>query len=301
MRRVRTIFQSCLQALVLALVALPVCAQEQKPPAGEVRGVISSGLGELGLSQRFPDSVVWLDLDEGARTLALFWPEKKPPARGAVIILADEDENAESGLAGALARALSNRKLAVLSVGLEAPSAALEQVLETPQPEPGTSESGGAAGSSATIDVMTSEKSQDLVTAYRERIQAELSAAEAELTQREYKLAGVIGIGRGSNHVTPFAAGLNTPPALIWVGPGFYTRDARELAKTLKNAPSLRVLELSSSDASMQRKARLQRAGVAGIDIQPVGSGTVFLPRDGKALASRISSWLKADARGARQ
>lgn len=311
MRRIRTIcrdgYRKYLVDLVLALAlagsVLPVSAEEDKAPetpaqapANEVRGVVSSGLGEWGLSQRFPDAALWLDLEDDVRTLALLWPETETPARGALIVLADEGENAESGLAGVLARELAHRKFAVLALGLEPPSAALEQILERPraaseaQPEVPNPDANGPA----TIDVMASGAEGDMETAYRKHIREELLAGVAELEKREYEVVGVIGIGRGGNHVVTYAVELETPPALIWVGPKFYPHDASRLAETLGKASVPRILELSSLGEGEQRKAGLKRGRVAGFSVQSVGSGAPFVSRDGKALASRIAAWLNS-------
>ncbi|WP_187298791.1 DUF3530 family protein [Marinobacter sp. F3R11] len=276
---------------------MPAFAQEQggsglpgQLPAGEVRGVVSSGLGEWGLSQRFPDAALWLDLEGGARTLALFWPEAGLPARGALIILADEGENAGSGLAGALAHELVRRKFAVLTLGLEAPEPALEKVLERSR---SASEASPDASSPTTIDVIESEVVDRPEAAYRAHILEEIVAGAAELEKREYELVAVVGIGRGSNHVVSFAAGLEASPALIWVDPNFYPRDAARLAEVLGKASVPRILELSGSDDGGQRKASLGRARVEGFSFQSVGAGTEFSPQDGKAIAGRISDWLK--------
>lgn len=316
MRRFRTISQSpylmslfgWLMAVIMLGTAVPALAQDEAatpaatpPTPNEVRGVVSSGLGEWGLNHKFPDSALWLELEDGARTLALFWPETETPARGAVIILADEGENAASGLTGTLARELAHRKLAVLSLGLEPPSEALERILEqpfvAPEPKPKAAEQNPGAPSPAAIDVLAAEAPGDLEAAYRKRILDELAAAVAELKNREYELTALVGIGRGSNYVVAYAAELAAPTALIWAGPKFYPRDARQLAENVKKASVPRILELSLSDASGQRKARLERAGVQGFSRQNVGADIEFMPRDGKAVASRISAWLKRDGR----
>lgn len=294
----------CLLALMLAGRWVPAFAQGQEEPASpdpasasEVRGVVSSGLGEWGLSRRFPDAALWLDLESGSRTLALFWPEAEIPARGALIILADEGENAGAGLTAALARELVRRKIAVLTLGLEAPREAVERALERARPasEAGPDEPASGAGSLTTIDILASETVDGLDAAYRARILEEFVAAAAELRKREYELLAVVGIGRGSNHVVSFAAGLEAPPALIWIGPDFYPPDAARLAAALEKASVPRILELSSSGEGGQRKARLMKAGVEGVSLQSVGAGSGFSPRDGKALAGRISAWLKRE------
>lgn len=301
---------ACLLALALVKISMPVLAQDEVP-AGEapetsdrpseaappsarsVRGVVSSGLGEWGLSQRFPGAVLWLELAEEARSLALFRPEQDAPARGAVMILADEGENAESGMAGALARELAQRRLAVLSLGLEAPPAALEAVLERPVAGGETSQN---ADTAATIDVMAESSRSDLEAAYRQRIQAELLAGASALGEREYELVAVVGVGRGSNHVVAYAAEQSPAAALIWITPEFYPRDAERLVTNLQNAGGPRVLELATGAGPSQRKATLQRAGVEGVSRQVVGPAGGFVPQGAKALAGRISAWLKTSA-----
>jgi len=312
---------SGLLALMLAGSGAPAAAQEesasgvrdQSPVSdvlGDVRGAVSSGLGEWGLSRRFPEAALWLDLEGDARTLALFWPETELPARGALIVLADEGENAESGLAGPLARELAGRRFAVLTLGLAPPPAALEQTLEAPRTEseaepeealvearteirPG--EQNQSANNTATIDVMALETVGGLEDAYRERIREELAAGAAELAKRDYELIAVVGLGRGSNHVVSYAAAAQASPALIWVAPRFYPRDASEVVATLGSASVPRILELSSFGEGMQRKADLERAGVEGFSLQSVGANASFTSRNGKALAGRISAWLRLE------
>jgi len=314
-RRFRTISQgSCRRSvcgwLVIALLTgglLPAHGQDKDEPpepaqasVGKARGSVESGLGEQKLSQRFPDSALWLDLEDGDRTLALLWPERAAPARGGLIILADEGGNAESGLTGALARELARRNFAVLTLGLEAPPLAIEQVLERPIAMPGLSpepvEKALEATDPATIDVMASEAVGELEAAYRSRIRAQLVAGVAALEKRDYKLTSVVGLGRGSNHVVLYAAEMGGSPALVWVAPKLYPNDSKKLAGALKKASVPRILELSSSDEREQLKAGLKRAGVEGFSLQFMGSGDLLLPRNGKALAGRISAWLRPKA-----
>lgn len=340
MRRFRTLSQSShhksyrkngrnnlcsgLLALMLAGSGAPAAAQEESASGvpdlspvsdvlGDVRGAVSSGLGEWGLSRRFPEAALWLDLEGDARTLALFWPETELPARGALIVLADEGENAESGLAGPLARELAGRRFAVLTLGLAPPPAALEQTLEAPRTESEAEpealieartdiraetrpeEQNQNANNTATIDVMASETVGGLEDAYRERIREELAAGAAELAKRDYELIAVVGVGRGSNHVVSYAAAAQASPALIWIAPRFYPRDASEVVATLGSTSVPRILELSSFGEGMQRKADLERAGVEGFSLQSVGANASFTSRNGKALAGRISAWLRLE------
>lgn len=311
MHRYRTISRSGYSSRVCGWLAfaamvggwLPAHAQNKddlpepvQVPATEARGAVMSGLGEQKLSQRFPNAALWLDLEGGARTLAMFWPEREAPARGGLIILADEGGNAESGLTGTLARELARRNFAVLTLGLESPSLAVEQMLERPVAE---SELGAepeernlGAASPATIDVMATEIGEDLDAAYRERIREQLVVGVAALAKRDQELIAVVGIGRGSNHVVLNAGELVGSPALIWVGPRLYPKDAEKMTEALERASVPSILELSSSDERERRRAGLKRARVEGFSLQLMGSGDLLSPRNGKALAGRISAWL---------
>lgn len=293
--------------LLIVFVAgglLPAYAQDKGGPsepaqvtASKARGFVVSGLGEQKLSKRFPDATLWLDLDDGAHALALLWPEREAPARGGLIILADEGGNAESGLTGTLARELARRNFAVLTLGLESPSLALEAVLERPVEAPeldlAPSDRNSNAISPATIDVMASETGDKLEAAYRERIREQLVAGVSAFEERDQELVAVVGIGRGSNHVMLNAAELGGSPAMIWISPKLYPKDASKLAMALDKASVSRILELSSSDEYEQRRAGLKRARVEGFSLQLMGSGDLSSPRHGKAVAGRISAWLK--------
>lgn len=265
--------------------------------SSEVRGSVISGLGEQKLGKRFPDASLWLELEEGGRELALLWPEREAPARGGLIILADEGGNAESGLTGTLARELAHRNFFVLTLGLASPSLTLEKILERPveAPEPAPSDRNSNAISPATIDVMSSGTEDELETAYRERIREQLVAGVAALEERDQELVAVVGIGRGSNHVVLNAAELGGSPAMIWISPKLYPKDASKLAMALDKASVPRILELSSSDEYEQRRAGLKRARVEGFSLQLMGSGDLLLPRNARALAGRISAWLKRE------
>lgn len=282
---------------------LPAYAQNKddspeltQAPATEARGAVMSGLGEQKLSQRFPDAARWLDLEDGARALAMFWPAREAPARGGLIILADEGGNAESGLTGTLARELARRNFAVLTLGLESPSLAVERILERPAAEPvSDSELGGPSldiNSPATIDVMATETADDAEIAYRSHIRSQLLAGVAELEARDEELVALVGLGRGSNHVVLNARELGGSPAMIWVNPRLYPQDAENLAGALEKASVPRILELSSSDEYEQRRAGLKRARVEGFSLQLMGSADLLSARHGKSLAGRMSAWL---------
>jgi len=85
------------------------------------RAVSVSGLGEWALAQAYPERAVWLDIEDDGRALAMFQPELRTPGRGALIVLADEGQNAAEGLSGPLLQALAERGFAVMTLGLRPP------------------------------------------------------------------------------------------------------------------------------------------------------------------------------------
>lgn len=294
----------------IATTALPVLAQEgggpsdagsgkpEPDPASQSRPLIWTGTGERGLSQTFPDAAVWLELEDGERTLGLFYPETRLPARGAVVILADQGETAASGLAGAVARAMAVRGWAVLTVGLEAPSPVLERILagRSAAPEP---ESGGEAGAeSVMIDVMKSEIPEDLEARYRKRISQALAAGLAELVDRGYESPALLGIGRASIHVTDSVLEGANASALIWVAPRFYPADREELPERLASlGTALLHLNPSATDdgnPGWSTGDRLLRAGVPGYQRQPVPWFSPPSEALGDAIASRAAAWLES-------
>lgn len=77
--------------------------QEAGKPSGAAveRPLISTGLDSDAIARTWPDSSVWLEPPEEEPVLALFEPEAETPAKGAVVILADEGQSPASGLAAA--------------------------------------------------------------------------------------------------------------------------------------------------------------------------------------------------------
>ena len=162
---------------VLALMCVApsiTLGQEESGTAGEAEGVEASesasraliwtGTGERSLIQRFPESAVWLELEEGDRALGLFYPEARLPARGAVLVLSEEGETAASGVTGSLAAGLASRGWAVLTLGLESPSPVLNEFLMRPVMEPPAAEAGAGeegASDSVMIDVQDSSESDE--------------------------------------------------------------------------------------------------------------------------------------------
>lgn len=304
-------------------LALPLSAQETKaesgtnedaksesasvPAAGsgiESRSLLWTGSGEQALSQTFPESSVWLELDSDERALALFYPEARSPALGALVVLADTGDTAASGITASLARGLTARGWAVMSLGLEAPSPVLQQIL-TRLPTPSADDKPGASAQppstqSVMIDVMAPEKAEGLEERYRGRISQALSAAVAELTARGYEAPALLGIGQAAVHVANHALAHSDLSALIWVAPRFYPTDRQALPKRLEGLVP-RMLELypsggvsEASDPEQTIGLALRRAGVGKVDRQPVPWLSPPLEPLGDTVASRVSAWLQS-------
>ncbi len=297
-------------ALTLASTAF---AQEQNeladgaidqaaPEAGsKSRSLIWTGTGERSLNQRFPEAAVWLELEEGDRALGLFYPEARLPARGAVLVLADEGETAASGMTGALATGLASRGWAVLSLGLESPSPFLHQLLTRPMVRKPAAETGGGDQSTAEsvmIDVMESESADDLEARYRSRISQALEAGLALLVERGYEAPALLGIGRAGIHVTNRLLDGADASALVWVAPRFYPVDRPELPERLESMDA-ELLELYPSGGDGNESVwsmgkTLRRAGLDGFERQPIPWFSPPSDALGDVVASRVAAWLES-------
>lgn len=303
------------RALVMAvLVTVLACEALAQEPAGESppavpekagaldRPLLWTGSGEQALSQAFPDSAVWLELESGERALALFHPETRLPPFGAVVVLADVGHTAASGVTSALAESLAGRGWAVLALGLEAPSPVLRSILMQPVAEPLTdradTDEAGAPAQSVMIDVMAPEKVDDLEQRYRSRVSQALGAAVAVLAERGYRAPALVGIGEAAGHVAGHALEHSEARAVIWVAPRFYPSDRQTLPERL-GALRPPLLELypsrGASNAGFPEPTigfALRRDGVGNIARQPIPWLQPPLPVLGDTVASRIASWL---------
>ena len=94
MRRVQRCWMRAGRVLgVWALMLGPALAQSPAPadaePSPEApRLAVHTGLAEGALQRRFPDRVRWLEPEGGGQTLALWFPEGRPDARGALVLMA---------------------------------------------------------------------------------------------------------------------------------------------------------------------------------------------------------------------
>lgn len=280
-------------------------------PAGERKRVmISTGLDSQAIARKWPDHAVWLEPEE-ERVLALFEPEADTPAKGALVILADEGQSAASGLAGALRQPMARAGWAVMTLGLEPPPYALQRAHRQPRRSaPDESKEGADDTGSVMIDVMDSVDVEELEDQYQTRIQKALAAAAGNLAGRGYERVAVAGIGVAAGHVARMAnsesVGSGEVSALIWIAPVFDRDSSAALTEWLSGAGQIRVLELHSSRAPdvmegaglrspKQREAALRREGVASYTRQPVAMAEQPQPRNAAALANRLSAWLASD------
>lgn len=288
------------------------------------RPIISTGIEAETIARNHPDSAVWLASDTEGRTLALFQAERELPAKGALVILADEGMSAASGVADALRDSLSRAGWAVITLGLPQPPFAVQEWLrqqnnaapgsadgavdkqaakENPQAEQG--QAAQEEQSSVMINVMSDVMPDKALTQYRNQVVASLTAAVDALKKREYQRVVLAGIGRASGHLTRQLLEDERVSDLIWIAPHFYTDESDGLTELLAAATSPSVLELYSTfsadrtldRAADEREAAMARAGVKGYRRQPVAMTRHPKAREAHKLANRISAWLQSTAR----
>ncbi|MEP1215270.1 MAG: DUF3530 family protein [Marinobacter sp.] len=311
---------------ISALVgAMTVQAQEAAESQGKPaeasaedtgRGMISTGLDSNAIATKWPDAAMWLEPPDEERVLALFEPEADTPAKGALVILADEGQSAASGLAGALRQPVARAGWAVLTLGLEPPPYELQQAYrqravsapeESQESAANDNDKGADNLGSVMIDVMDSVDVEELEDQYRTRVRKALSVAVKHLADRGYERVAVAGVGLAAGHVARMAGAADSGDvaAQIWVAPVFYPGDAATLTEWVSGTGQTRVLELHSSRlpemmegagvmSPRQREAAFRREGFSSYTRQPVAMPERPLPRNAPALASRLSAWLAA-------
>ncbi|WP_166263422.1 DUF3530 family protein [Marinobacter caseinilyticus] len=288
-----------------ATAASPTSPPSANPSPMPSRAMVTLGLNSEALAERFPERAVWLETELYGRALVLFEPERAAKAAGAVLMLADEGQSADTGVIEALRQPLTEAGWAAMTLGLPALPLALEQsrrVRQAPRPVNTADEGGGAsveaaaAPDSVMIDVMDDDKINALEDRYYNRVQAQLSAAVMELTRRGYQRVLLVGLGQGAMQATRQAiAGKVMTPAVVWIAPEFDAIDRSALVDLLKSADDLPVLELTSSRArgpfAQARKSLMQREGIRRYRQQLVAMPPRPLPRDALQLANRITAW----------
>lgn len=298
MRRVQRCWMRAGRVLgVWALMLGPALAQSPAPadaePSPEApRLAVHTGLAEGALQRRFPDRVRWLEPEGGGQTLALWFPEGRPDARGALVLMANEGESAGTDLVLAVAEALADAGWAVLTLGLEPPTESVRARLEraptvpgqTPPPAPGVM-----------IDVLATPASEGAEADYRARVQGQLQAAVAWLAGQGYGPLGAVGIGRAAFYVVAPDLGQASVPFRVWVAPAFYPGCESELAQRLAAPQGLALLELYPVVEARSGRARwvtARRAGFSDYQRQPVAMAVPPGPAAAQALANRILAWL---------
>ncbi|WP_168203202.1 DUF3530 family protein [Marinobacter fonticola] len=291
-------------------------AKEAPATASPSRPFISTQLHSESLAAQFPGQAVWLDVGGDDRVLGLLEREIESPAKGAILILADEGQTADAALAGALRRPLASAGWAAMTLGLEPPPYPLVRARNQPPAAPkdageavqspeqgegnatGSAETAGDAGS--VIDVIDKADLDQLRQDYRDKLDAQIGAAIAHLRAQGYQRVALAGIGHGaapvaSSSLNGSGAGANEPQALIWVAPTVEAADLDALAGA--QAAELQVLDLRSSRtpdrAANEHRSAVRRSGFRGYAQQQIAMQARPTAQDARQVASRISAWLQ--------
>lgn len=259
-------------------------------PSASTRLTISSGLGQRDLARRYPQQAVWLDLGDGDTELALLVQERDTAAQGAMLIVGDEGQSAGSGLHGALRSLLADHGWAAMVLALPPqPMAPAVNDMAADAQEP--------AGESVMIDVAVAPDAVDPLLAYRERVQALLTAATAELAGRGYQRIVFVAVGQAALPVMQAAmSGAGAPAALVWVVPRFAGSDSEAWASGLEGRESWPILDLANTlagpEAAGARAAVFARKGMAGYRQQRLLLSEPVTGRDAPQVVNRILAWL---------
>lgn len=286
---------------VLAAIApwAQVYSQDAEGEPTPERAMVSPGLDSKALAMAYPDQVVWLESDRFGRALALFEPEQTAQPEGAVLLLADEGQSANTGLAGAVRAPFAEAGWATMTLGLPALPLALEQVRKAERRQP------NAANADATpepesimIDVMDNDELDELGEDYRARVQGHLAAAVVDLTGRGYSRLVLVGVGRGAGHmISQMVDGAAEQASLVMLAPEFEAAERQPIIDSLKAVTSLSILDIVSSRSgramAKERQSRMKREGITGYQQQAVAIGPRPLPRDARGLVNRITAWLQ--------
>ncbi|PVY76448.1 uncharacterized protein DUF3530 [Tamilnaduibacter salinus] len=300
-----------LALVLMGLFAPPVMAQqsegadgsapesEDAPASGEEtdkpRPVVRSGTGDEALAAHRSDRAVWLETPEHGRLLALLEREQAANAKGAVLILADEGQSADTALAGALREPLSKAGWAALSMGLPEPPQQVVRArrhpamaMEGDKETAGQEEPANEEADAVMIDVMDPTELDDLTETYRSRIDAYVSAALERLSSEGYSPVVLVGVGYGASAM---ARHTGSATALVWVAPQM-SESALEAFQ-----PGVPVLELypnRQQTQARQRSAQLKRQQLPSYRQQPVAMDAQPQRRDAGQVANRMLSWLRA-------
>lgn len=302
--------------LLLAALSIPALSQddpEQPPEEADpavVRPMVSTGVEAEAIARKRPDTAVWLTDENGNRVLALFQPEQDSPAKGALLILADEGMSPASGIADALRGPLSDAGWGVMIMALPAPPFAVQQWLkhhnnnlqdsdEETDEQAQTEENGTPA---AMINVVENKSPDEGLNQYRDQVVMALTTGVDALGERDYERIVLAGIGRAAGHVTRQVRRDGRASDIVWIAPHFHADESDSLTELLAAASSPSILEIYSTfpgeetadRSARERAAALERAGISGYRRQPAAMARRPQPREAKMLANRISAWLQS-------
>lgn len=296
-------------------------APSENQSEAETRPFISTGLSSESLAQQFPDQSVWLDTGANGQVLGLLQLETVSPAKGAVLVLADEGQTADTGLVGALRQPLAASGWATMTLGLEPPPYPVVRARSQPiqnqpmqsQPEAAPQNKGGdpsskpageapptetAESDSIMIDVMDKADLDQLRQDYRDKLDSQIGAAFSHLRGQGYQRVALVGVGYGAAPMARFAlggGGQGELQALVWVAPEVEPSELEALAGA--KPANLRLLDLRSGravdESANARQATLRRAGLRGYDQQRVAMAARPKAQDARQVSSRISAWLR--------
>jgi len=265
------------------------------------RYLISSGPDEESLASRWPDRSLWLELEEGPPVLALLTREQESPARGALIVLANEGDTPAAGMAGALHRPMADSGWAVMSLGLARLPVVVEysrrQVAANAPAQDDAGNDGSApdaGGDQVMIDVIEEDAADVTEESYRARVQAGLDAAVQRLTDEGYERIVLAGIGRAAGHATRYAVSSGRPAGLVWIAPEFSgtAEPVSELLGGKGNWPLLDLHNPGDRERARLRQAAIRRADVAGYQRITVVAGDPPAAEHAGAVASVLAASL---------
>jgi hypothetical protein len=250
-------------------------------------------------------------LDDGPRALALLTREQDSPARGALLVLANEGDTAAAGMVGALHQPMAKSGWAVMSLGLARLPVAVEYSrrqraagMAGPQmasgdegdlPDVGNEEEAPDADSDQVmIDVIEEKSAESLAEDYRARVQASLDAAVQRLMDEGYERIVLAGIGRAAGHVTRYGVDSGRAAVLVWIAPEF-SGTAEPVSELLGGKGSWSLLDLHNPgdrERAVQRQAVIRRAGIAGYRRITVVAGEPPDAEHARAVASVLAASL---------
>lgn len=282
-------------------------AQDAKPDEPQ-RYIISTDQSDEALAKLRPDQATWLETRSHGRVLALLEREHRSPAKGAVIVVGDVGQTADTGLAGALREPLAEASWAAMSLGLPQPPEKLMQWREDGARDSSGMSSGGDSEkesdgakpgkASAVIDVVAKEGVAQMREAYESKLMDHLAAAEQKLRSSGYSPLVFVGIGRGADAVAAWSLGQGGGALMVWVVPELSEKRLDALTADGAGAESV-ILDLASAQSSdkqaTERRSRLRRRKAANYQQQMLAIPARPQAIDANEIAHRITGWVSRE------